>query len=59
MHKLVPEIFILQYHTEYSYMFLSPRDHHQGIKPKHCPIKQNKPFLHKADIVYESEIVEM
>jgi len=27
-------VFIIQYHTEYCYMFRSVRDHHQGMKPQ-------------------------
>jgi hypothetical protein len=32
--ELLPWIFILQYHTEYFYMFWSARDHRQGIAQK-------------------------
>jgi len=41
IHIVVPQIFILQYHTELSLMFRSTRDNHQGIKPEQYRIKPN------------------
>jgi hypothetical protein len=36
MHNIVPEIFMLEFHSEHYYVFRSARDHYQGTKPKQC-----------------------